>query len=167
MGNDSAQRSWQLLLQFSPQSHQPQSLLRHLQLSLSSFCWNPGYMVANRIFCVGLLRSFLHLQPSLPWQTETLLLFIGRCYLGSFLALVLQMGSPVWGLDPTLLRENSPATEISLRNFSCCPWELSQPSHTSSTLPTSLLVVKWFLLFVLEKAFLQLVFSWLLRVISL
>ena len=50
------------------------------------------------------------------------------------------------GLDPTLLRGNPPAAEISLQNFSCLPWEPSQLSSESSALPTSLIVVKWFLL---------------------
>ena len=72
------------------------------------------------------------------------------------------------GLEPTLPWENPLATEISLWNFSCHPWEPSQPSYISSILSTSLVVVKRFLLSVLGyKASLQLVFIWSFRMISL
>ena len=79
-----------------------------------------------------------------------------------------RLGSPAWGLDSTLLRVIPLTTEISLWNLSYHPWEPSQPSHTSSALPTSHVVVKWFLLFFLGyEASLQLVFSCLFKVISL
>ena len=41
-------------------------------------------MAANQISCISPLRSSLLLQPSVPGQTETLLLFTPGCYLGSF-----------------------------------------------------------------------------------
>ena len=41
-----------------------------------------------------------------PWQIETLLLFTAGCYLGSFQAWYCRLGSPAWGIDPTLLRGN-------------------------------------------------------------
>ena len=76
------------------------------------------------------------------------------------------LGSPAWGLDPTLLRVNSLAIEISLWNFSHCLWEPSQLSQTSSALPTSHVVVKWFLLSDLGyKASFQLVFHWIVRMV--
>ena len=78
-----------------------------------------------------------------------------------------RLGSLAWGLDPTLLRQNPSAAEISLRHFSCCLWEPSQPSRASSALPTSLVVVKWFLLSLRGyQASFQLVSSWLFRMIS-
>ena len=104
-----------------------------------------------------------------PWKTETLLLFTAGCYLGSFPWLwCCRLGSPTWGLDPTLLRGNPLATEISLWNFNCHPWEPSQPSCTSSSVCISLVVAMWLLLSVCDyKASLQLVFSWLFRMIFL
>ena len=59
-----------------------------------------------------------------PWQREPLLLFKAGCYLSSF-----RLGS-FW-------------------NSSCCLREPSQSSCVFSVLPTSLIVVKWFLLSVL------------------
>ena len=75
-----------------------------------------------------------------------------------------RLGYPSWGLDPTLIRGKHPGHWNIPQNFSCCSWELRQPSHTSSTLPTYLVVVKWFLLSVPGfKASLQLL---LFRMIS-
>ena len=56
-----------------------------------------------------------------------------------------KLGSPAWGLDPTFLRGNPLATEISFQHFSCHQWEHRQPSDASSALPFSLIVGKWFL----------------------
>ena len=81
----------------------------------------------------------------IPWQTETLLLFTAGCYLGSFAACCCTLGSPAWDLDPKLLRGNDPAADLSLWNFSCCLLQSSQASCSTSALPTSLFVVKWFL----------------------
>ena len=99
-----------------------------------------------------------------PWLRETLLPFTAGCYLSSFPGSC-RLGSPAWGLDCTLLRGNHPATEISLWNFSSCPWEPSQPSCASFALP----VTSWWLFLSVfgYKASLQLVFSWLFRMISL
>ena len=93
-----------------------------------------------------------------PRWTETPLLFTAGCYLSSFPGSC-RLGSPAWGLDCTLLRGNHPATEISLWNFSSCPWEPSQPSCASFALP----VTSWWLFLSVfgYKASLQLVFSWL------
>ena len=82
-----------------------------------------------------------------PWQRETLPLSTAGCYLGTFWALVLyRLGSPAWGLDPTHLRGKPSAIEIFFQHFSCHPLEPSQPSHISSTLRTSHVVVQLFLL---------------------
>ena len=103
----------------------------------------------------GCKQNFVHwpfkslfVFPALcPWWIETLLLFTAGCSLGSFVALVYRLGSSAWGLDPTLLRGTTPlVTKISLWNFNCHLWEPSQSSCTFSTFPTSLVVVKWFLL---------------------
>ena len=101
-----------------------------------------------------------------PWQRENLLLFTDGCYWVPYWLWCCRLGSPAWGSDPALLRGSPPGTEISLWNFSCHLWGPSQPSHTAFTLPTSLVLVKCFLLSVLGyNAFLQLVFSWLFRMI--
>ena len=79
-----------------------------------------------------------------------------------------RLGRPTWGLDTTFLRGNTLATEISLWHFSCHLWEPSQPSRVSSTLPTSHIALKCFILSIRGcKASLQLVFSWLFKMISL
>ena len=84
----------------------------------------------------------LSVSPVLsPWQTEIMLLFTAVCYVGSFPALVLRLGSPAWGLDPTLLRGNHLATEISLQHFSYRMWESTQSSCFSATFHTSHIVV--------------------------
>ena len=143
-----------MFLQFSPQSHQPQTLL-----SVSSpLCPFPvgalGQVLQTKFcalaFCVSSCLSLVERNPAVlhSWVP--------------FQPWCCRLGSPAWGLDLTLLRSNPcpRAAEISLWNFSCCPWELSQPSHASFALPTSLVVVKWFLLSVLGyKTSLQLVFS--------
>ena len=78
-----------------------------------------------------------------------------------------RLGSSAWGLDPTL-RGIPLSAEISLCNFSCHPWEHSQSSHASPASPISQAVMKWFLPSVCGyKASLQLVFSWLFRMIFL
>ena len=72
------------------------------------------------------------------------------------------------GFRPHTSQGDSPTTEIYFQNFSCHPLEPSQLSRAFSALPSSLVVVKWFLLSVLRyKALLQLMFSWLLRMLSL
>ena len=56
-------------------------------------------MAANEILGVAFKR--LSASPTIsPWQTETLLLFTARCYLGFFLALVLWAGEPSLGFRP-------------------------------------------------------------------
>ena len=78
------------------------------------------------------------------------------------------LGIPSWGLYPMLLRGNPAATEVFLQNLSYCLWEPSQPFHSSSALPISFVVVKWFLLSVCGyKASLQFLFSWLCRMFFL
>ena len=131
----------------------------------------PGLSGCNRDFVCWLFKR-LSASPAISlWQVETPLLFTAGYYLGFFpgsgsCSWFCRLGSPAWGLDPTLLRGKSLATEISPQNFSCCPWEPSQSSHTSSTLPTRFIVVKWFLLSVFGfNVSLQLVFSWLFRMI--
>ena len=47
-----------------------------------------------------------------------------------------RLGTPVWGLYPTLLRGNAPATELSLQYFSYCPCDPSHPSHAFSAFST-------------------------------
>ena len=144
MGNDSAQGSLSAdPSALSPKPQIPDSLaaLVHSALPLleprvSGCKWNS----------VGWL--FKRLSASLavsPWQTETLLLFTTKCYLGSFLnSVTLGWGAQleVW---ITYFSGGSPLdAEISLWNIGCHPWEPCQPSRTS-TLPTSLIVVMWFL----------------------
>ena len=53
-------------------------------------------MAPNEILCLGPLRGSLSLAIC-PWRAETLLLFTVGCYLGSFLAPVLQAGDPSFG----------------------------------------------------------------------
>ena len=119
-------------------------------------------------FCVGLLRGSLSLQASFPGRQKPCCFSLLDVIWVLSQLWYCRLGSPPWGLDPTLLRGKAPAAEISLLNFSCLPWEPSQPSCTSSALPTSLILVKWFLLFVHGyKASLHLAFSWLFRMISL
>ena len=86
-----------------------------------------------------------------PWQTEALLLYTGGYYLGSFP----DSSAVGWGADlgvytPYFSGEIPSAAEISLWNFSCHLWESSQPSRAPPILHTSHVVVKWFLLSVLD-----------------
>ena len=123
MGNDSAQRSWWLFLQFSPE--QPAALSSHVA---SPFCLSSVRAQGKWLqlkFYVGPLRCSLSLQLSLPGRQKPPLLFTAGCYLCSFSSFMLR--SPTWGLDPTLLRGNPLATKLSLWNFSCHLWEPSQP----------------------------------------
>ena len=120
------------------------------------------------MLCIGPLRGSLHLQPSLPDRQKP------SCFSQLYVIWVpfglwcYRLGSPAWGLDPAFLRGNPPAAAISQQKFSCCMREHGHPSRTSSALPISLVMVKWFLLSVLGfRASLQLVFSWLFRMISL
>ena len=130
----------------------------------------------------------MHLQLSLPGRQKLSCFFTAGCYLGSFLALVLQTGEPSVRFRPhTSQKESWPlkypsevgsvvqwivhwtsSDEMALWNFSCLLWVPSQHSHASSALSASLIVMKWFLLSILGyKTSLQLVFSWLFRIISL
>ena len=94
----------------------------------------------------------LSISPALsPWQTEALLLYTGGYYLGSFP----DSSAVGWGADlgvytPYFSGEIPSAAEISLWNFSCHLWESSQPSRAPPILHTSHVVVKWFLLSVLD-----------------
>ena len=103
-------------------------------------------MASNESLCIGPLKGSLHLQLSVPgrekpWCFSELdiiwVLFGFWCW---------RLWSPVWGSNDTLLRGVPLATEIFLWHFSCHPWELSQPSHVSSTLHISHIMVKMFLL---------------------
>ena len=101
MENDSAQVSWWLFLQFSPQSHQPR---------LSSSISGPFCLSCAGVRERGYKWNFVHWpckrvaeSPAVfPWQTESHLLFTAMCYLGSFLALVLQAGEPRLQIRPHL-----------------------------------------------------------------
>ena len=120
-------------------------------------------MAAKKMLCIGPLRGSLE-SP----VTEILLLSQLDVIWVAFQLWCCRLRSQAWGLDPTLLMGKSLAAHISLWNFSCRPWEPSQPSCAFSPLPTILIVVTLFLLFILGyKASLQLVFSWLFRMISL
>ena len=148
----------------SPTPDSPQASLVHSALPLSQ----PRLSGCNKILCIGPLRGCVCLQPSLPGRKKP-------CCFHSWMLSGFLSGSDAvgWGAQlrvyhPPNFSRGSPATEISLQNFSCCPWEPSQPSRASSALPASLVMVKWFLLSVLGyKASLQPVFSWLYRMISL
>ena len=90
------------------------------------------------------------------------------CVLSVFLSQLLcyRLGTPARGLAH-ISQGNPPATEISLWHFSCCLWEPSQPSHDSSTLPTSHVVLRLFLLSVwCYKVSLPQLFSCLFQMIS-
>ena len=104
-------------------------------------------MTASGILRIGPLRSSLHVAIS-SWWTDILLLFTLGIIWVPFLALVLQAGELSLRFGPHILWGN--------------PWMLKypsgtsasnsgshQPSHTSPTFPTSLIVVEWFLLSVL------------------
>ena len=67
-------------------------------------------LLQTKGFCVGPVRWLSASLAVSSWWTETLLLFTVRCYLGSF-----PSSGVLWcSLDPTLLRGNPLATEISL-----------------------------------------------------
>ena len=121
------------------------------QPRVSGWKWN---------FVVWPFKRFSEPPAVTPRQTDSLLLFTSGCYLGSFHALVLKAREPNLGFWSHPSQGNPPPrTEMSLWNFSFCPWEPSQLFLTS-VLPTSLVVVKWFLFFVLGfDASLQLVLS--------
>ena len=103
-----------------------------------------------------------------PWPTELLLLFTTGCYLGSFLALVLQAGQPSFWFQTPYFSGGT-------------PWILKYPPSTSAAACRSQLVLSYLLCtlyqsccaecFLLSihgyKASLQLVFSWLFKMISL
>ena len=118
---------------------------------------------------MGLPFKKLSVPPAIClWQRETLPLFTAGCFLGSCLALVVLAGKPSLGFRFHPFQGHSLAAEISLWHFCCCLWEPGQPFCASSSLPTSLIVVKWFLLSVHGyKASLQLVFFWLFQMTSL
>ena len=77
-----------------------------------------------------------------------------------------------WGAQlvvqtPHFSEGTSLAAEISLWHFSCHPWESSQLYLLSSALPTTYIVLECFLLSVcVYEASLQLLFSWLFKMIS-
>ena len=118
-------------------------------------------MAANKILCFSPLRGSLSLQPSLPGRQKPCCFSQLDIIWVPFLLWSCR-GESSWGIDPTLFRGNPKATEISLWHISFHLWEPSQPSHVSSALHTSHVMVKLFLLSVRGyKASLQLVFSWL------
>ena len=123
----------------------------------------------------GCKQNFVHLlfkgvsasTAVSTWWTETLLLFTAGWYFGSFPG----YGAP--GLEHGLrFRPHNFQGEAPPNGHWNIPLELqlppswaSQPSH-ASILPASLIVVKWYIPFVLGyKVSLQLVFSWLFRMI--
>ena len=119
-------------------------------------------MAANEILCFDLLRGSQNFQPSLPGRQKPCCFSELHVIWVSFWLWCCKLRSPACSLEPTLLRGNSLAAEISLQNFSCHPCEPSQPSCAFSTFPTSHIVVKWFLMSIHGyKGSLQLVFSWL------
>ena len=168
MENDSAQGSWTQTLQFCSHSHQPRlSSWGSSRLCSPSVGFQGKWLQTE--FCVLALQVAVCISSHLSLVDRSSTMFYSWI-LSGFLSQMwcFRMGSPTWGLEPPLLRGKPPAAEISLQSFSCHPWEPSQPSRVSSVLPTSLVVVKWFLLSALGyKDSLQLVFSWLFRMISL
>ena len=143
-----------------------------LSLGISGPLWIP----LQELRLSGCKWNFMHwpfkrLSQSLaisPRQTETLLLFTAECYLGSFLALVLKSGELSFGFRPHISQRELPGHWIIPPELQVPPWEPSRPSHMSSTLPTSPVVVKWFLLSVRGyKASVKLLFNWLFRMIVL
>ena len=112
-------------------------------------------------------RGSLCLQPALPGRQEPCWFSQLEVIWVPFSFWCCSLGIPAWVIGPTLLRGNPLATEISIKNFSRLLWEPSQPPRASSAFPTSLVVVKWFLLSLRGyQASFQLVFSWLFRMIS-
>ena len=148
---------------FSPEPPAPDS--PHVSMLL---LLQPRVSGCKRNFCVSPLRGSLHLQSSLPGGQKPL------CF---------SQLDVMWVLSPALVlsaRELSlgfrtPTSQVETLSCWSIPlelwhhqWEPHQPSHASSTLPTSLVVLKWFFLSVLGyKTSFQLVFSWLFRMISL
>ena len=118
------------------------------------------------MLCIGPLRSSLNLQQSLPGRQKPCCFSHLNVSWVPFWPLCYKPGNSACALDPTSLRRNPTTTAVSLQTFNYCPWEPSQPSHIT-TLPTSHIVVKWFLLSVCDyKASLLLVFSWFFRILS-
>ena len=165
MGNDSTQESWQLLLQLCPRAPDPDSpyvsvvhsSLPLLEPSIRGCKQNVFVLALLEALCIcsHLSLADRNTTDSHSWMLSGFLSWL-RCY---------SLWSPTWGLDSILLRGN--------------PWQLKYPSGDQlppvgaqpalfSALPTSDVVVNWLLLSALYyNASLQLVFSWLLRMISL
>ena len=75
------------------------------------------------------------------WLTKTPLLYTARCYVCVFPGSgTVGWGAWLGGLEPTLLRGNPLAAEISLRHFS---YHLQEPSQSSSTSSHSPPVTLW------------------------
>ena len=122
-------------------------------------------MAANKILFIDPLRGSLSLKLSLPdrqkpcWFSQLDVIWF------PFWFWCCRLGNPAWvrlhssqGQPPQPLKYPSRTSAAAL----------GRSSRDSSILPTSLVVVKWFLLSVLGyKASLQLVFSWLFWTISL
>ena len=145
----------------SPQASLVHSALPLLKPSVSGYKQNYVHWPLKR----------LSESPDISlWQTETLVLFTAGCWLGSLLALVLWAGEPCLVFRPYTSHREPPPT---------CPLPLKYPSGTLaaahgspasshlSALPTSHVLVKWFLSVHCYKASVQLVFTWLFRMISL
>ena len=126
-------------------------------------------MAANKVVCVSPLRGSQDLQAFLPGRQKPCCFSQLDVIWVPFSLWCCRLGSPAWGVDPTLLRPNHLSNEISLQHFSCHLWESSQLFCISSTLHTiHSVVLKWFLLSVcVYKVFLQLLFSWFFQMISL
>ena len=151
-----------VLFPHPPTPDSPQASQVHFALCLpesrASGCkWNYVCWLCKR----------LSVSPAFSlWQTGTLLLFTTGVIW--FLSWLLWVGEPGLEFRSHSLKGNNLATEIFLQNFSCHTWEPSHPSHASFAFPTSLVVVKFFLLSVCGyKASFQLVFSWLFNMIFL
>ena len=150
----------------SPKPLSPVSLQVSLVHSAPEFSRAQDKWLHVKNLCVSPLNGSLCLQPFVigrekPCCSSQLdvicVLFKLLCY---------RLGTPARGLAH-ISQGNPPATEISLWHFSCCLWEPSQPSHDSSTLPTSHVVLRLFLLSVwCYKVSLPQLFSCLFQMIS-
>ena len=79
-----------------------------------------------------------------PWQTETLLLFTAGCFLGFFWPLLLEVGTPAWGLGSMLLRGKSWQLKYSSRLSAAI---LGRPSSFLVPSPHALPVSLWWSIF--------------------
>ena len=119
----------------SPQVSISHSLFPFPSLRVSDYKWN---------FVLWPLRRFSASLAISPWQTRNPAAQLDVIWV-PFPVWCCRLGSPTWRLDPLFL-EVTPQLLKYPSNMSAATHEPSQPSHISSTLPTSHIVVKWFLL---------------------